>query len=277
MCIFRAKAEWSLLTFIFGLVRPHVAGMPFPEDDCPHGWSTSLLMSSKEAWRLLLRSHGNAKPSVVRKKKGRGEGACSEPQRVEVSRRGFLQGAGGAVAGALVVGEEAKAEPTVSLVGEGEVTLQVNGSARAVMVEPRTTLLDALRIRLTDPLTGTKLVCDRGTCGACTVLLDGDPVCSCLLLAVDAVGREVTTVEGLAPSGEQNAVQRAMCKHDGSMCGFCTPGIIVTLSALLEKKPGATQGDVKEGLSGNYCRCGTYPHVFEAAAEAGRELSGGGK
>ncbi len=213
----------------------------------------------------------------VSKTKGDGEGACSNPQRVEVSRRGFLQGAGGAVAGALVVGGEVKAAPTVSLAGEGEVKLRVNGSDRAVMVEPRTTLLDALRIRLEDPLTGTKLVCDRGTCGACTVLVDGDPVCSCLLLAVDAVGRDITTVEGLAPAGEQNAVQRAMCKHDGSMCGFCTPGITVTLSALLKKKPSSSQAEVKEALAGNYCRCGTYPHVFEAAAEAGRELTGGGK
>ena len=214
---------------------------------------------------------------LVRNEKGNEEGACSDSDRVEVSRRGFLQGAGGAVAGALVVGGEEKAQPTVAHVGEGEVTLRVNGADRPVMVEPRTTLLDALRIRLTDPLTGTKLVCDRGTCGACTVLLDGAPVCSCLMLAVDAVGRDVTTVEGLAPAGEQNAVQRAMCKHDGSMCGFCTPGITVTLSALLEKKPGASQAEVKDALSGNYCRCGTYPHVFDAAAEAGRELAGGGK
>jgi aerobic-type carbon monoxide dehydrogenase small subunit (CoxS/CutS family) len=234
-------------------------------------------VKSKEASPLLLPGHRNAIAVAVRNKTGTGEGEKSQPIGVEVSRRGFLQGAGGAAAGALIVGPESRAKPTVSISGETEVKLKVNGDLRALTVEPRTTLLDALRIRLTDPLTGTKLVCDRGTCGACTVLLDGEAVCSCLMLAVDAVGREVTTVEGLAPDGEQNAVQRAMCKHDGSMCGFCTPGITVTLSALLDKNPSASQGEVKEALAGNYCRCGTYPHVFDAAAEAGRELSGGGK
>jgi len=155
------------------------------------------------------------------------------------------------------------------------MTLRVNGEDREVTVEPRTTLLDALRIRLEDPLTGTKLVCDRGTCGACTVLMDGAPVCSCLVLAADAEGHEITTVEGLAPAGEMNPVQRAMCKHDGMMCGFCTPGITVTLTAFMAERPDASKDEVKEALSGNYCRCGTYPHVFDAALEAGRELQGG--
>jgi len=175
------------------------------------------------------------------------------------------------------VGAEAKPSPPGVIKGEVEAKLMVNGEERKVSVEPRTTLLDALRIRLEDPLTGTKLVCDRGTCGACTVLLDGDPVCSCLVLALETVGKEVTTVEGLAPAGEMNAVQRAMCKHDGMMCGFCTPGITVTLSALMEKNPGATYDEVREALTGNYCRCGTYPHVFDAALEAGRELGRGGR
>ena len=194
---------------------------------------------------------------------------------VEVSRRGFLQGAGGAAAGALLIGPEAESAPSKSKAGERSVTLRVNGEDRPANVEPRTTLLDALRIRLEDPLTGTKLVCDRGTCGACTVLMDGAPVCSCLVLAEDAVGHEVTTVEGLAPSGEMNAVQRAMCKHDGMMCGFCTPGITVTLTAFMESKPEATRAEIQQALSGNFCRCGTYPHVFDAALEAGRELKEG--
>ena len=194
---------------------------------------------------------------------------------VEVSRRGFLQGAGGAAAGALLTGTEADAARRDLRKGEGPVTLLVNGEEREVSVEPRTTLLDALRIRLADPLTGTKLVCDRGTCGACTVLLDGAPVCSCLVLAADAVGHEVTTVEGLASEGQMNAVQRAMCKHDGMMCGFCTPGITVTLTAFMEENPDATRDEVREALTGNYCRCGTYPHVFDAALEAGRELKAG--
>jgi len=194
-------------------------------------------------------------------------------ESVEVSRRGFLQGAGGAAAGALLIGPDAKGAARESKSGERDVTLRVNGADRPVSVEPRTTLLDALRIRLEDPLTGTKLVCDRGTCGACTVLLDGAPVCSCLVLAVDAEGHEVTTVEGLAPAGEMNAVQRAMCKHDGMMCGFCTPGITVTLTAFMESRPEATREEIQHALAGNYCRCGTYPHVFDAALEAGRELT----
>lgn len=208
-----------------------------------------------------------------------GRVARREGEAASVSRRGFLQGAGGAAAGALLAGQAAEAAAAAPRVvrGEQELVLHVNGEERAVGVEPRTTLLDALRIRLEDPLTGTKLVCDRGTCGACTVLLDGDPVYSCLVLAMDVVDREVTTVEGLAPAGEMNAVQRAMCKHDGMMCGFCTPGITVTLSALLEKNPGASLAEVREALCGNYCRCGTYPHVFDAALEAGRELQRSGR
>lgn len=211
----------------------------------------------------------------MRRERGPSKAEAAPEDHVEVSRRGFLQGAGGAAAGALMVGSEAKAKPGKVRRGETPITLRVNGGDREVMVEPRTTLLDALRIRLEDPLTGTKLVCDRGTCGACTVLLDGAPVCSCLVLAADVEGQEVTTVEGLAPKGEMNAVQRAMCKHDGMMCGFCTPGITVTLTAFLKDKPDATQDEVRESLSGNFCRCGTYPHVFEAALEAGRELKGG--
>lgn len=213
----------------------------------------------------------------MRSQEGTHAKAGTDESSVEVSRRGFLQGAGGAAAGALLTGGEVEAAPARVVRGEQAIRLLVNGEEREVAVEPRTTLLDALRIRLEDPLTGTKLVCDRGTCGACTVLLDGDPVCSCLVLAMDVVDREVTTVEGLAPAGEMNAVQRAMCKHDGMMCGFCTPGITVTLSALLEKNPGASLAEVREALCGNYCRCGTYPHVFDAALEAGRELQRGGR
>jgi len=211
----------------------------------------------------------------MRRERGPSRAEADTEDRVEVSRRGFLQGAGGAAAGALMVGSESKANLGKVRRGEAPLTLRVNGEDREVLVEPRTTLLDALRIRLEDPLTGTKLVCDRGTCGACTVLLDGAPVCSCLVLAADTEGQEITTVEGLAPQGEMNAVQRAMCKHDGMMCGFCTPGITVTLSAYMEQNPDATRDEVREALTGNFCRCGTYPHVFDAALEAGRDLKAG--
>jgi xanthine dehydrogenase YagT iron-sulfur-binding subunit len=159
-----------------------------------------------------------------------------------------------------------------------ELELEINGAKQKVSVEPRTTLLNALRNHCTPPLTGAKVVCDRGSCGACTVHLDGQPVYSCMTLAADAVGRQVTTVEGLAKEGELTEVQRALCEHDGSMCGFCTPGFVMSITACLERKPGATLDEIKHACAGNLCRCGTYPHVFEAALAAGRALRAkGGK
>jgi aerobic-type carbon monoxide dehydrogenase small subunit (CoxS/CutS family) len=152
--------------------------------------------------------------------------------------------------------------------GEVKVTLQVNDQQRPVTVEPRTTLLSALRDRLEPAVTGPKLVCDAGTCGACTVLLNGKPVYGCSVLAIDAVGKKVTTVEGLGTPEALSPVQAAFVEKDAMMCGFCTPGFVTTLSALLRDTPHPNELQVREACKGNFCRCGTYPHIFKAAMAA---------
>lgn len=201
-----------------------------------------------------------------------------------VTRRGFLKGVGAAaVAADAVLGRAVvapAAEPTAKPAGEqaktvsGEVpvTLSLNGRSRTVTVEPRTTLLSALRDRLDPPLTGPKLVCNVGTCGACTVLFDGQPVYGCSVLAIDAVGRQVTTVEGLGTPEHMSPVQQAFVEKDAMMCGFCTSGFVTTVSALVRDKPNLTREQVQEGCKGNFCRCGTYPHIFEAAVAASKRV-----
>jgi aerobic-type carbon monoxide dehydrogenase small subunit (CoxS/CutS family) len=159
------------------------------------------------------------------------------------------------------------------LSGAVSVALDINGRRRDVSVEPRTTLLNALRNHLDPPLTGPKLVCDVGTCGACTVLMDGKQVYSCLILAVDAVDRKLTTVEGLGSPDSLNPVQSAFVEQDALMCGFCTPGFVTTISAYLKKNPHPTLDEVREACKGNFCRCGTYPRVFEAALAVARDGS----
>jgi len=151
------------------------------------------------------------------------------------------------------------------------VGLNVNGAQRTVQVEPRTTLLNALRNHLEPAVTGPKLVCDMGTCGACTVLIDDKPVYSCLVLAVDATNKKITTVEGLGTPEKPNAVQAAFVEHDALMCGFCTPGFVTTISAYLKKHPNPSLDEVREACKGNFCRCGTYPRVFEAALAAAKQ------
>jgi aerobic-type carbon monoxide dehydrogenase small subunit (CoxS/CutS family) len=138
-----------------------------------------------------------------------------------------------------------------------------------VQVEPRTTLLNTLRNHL--DLTGAKLVCDRGSCGACTVHVDGKPVYSCMMLAIDAQGKKITTVEGLAKGGRLTPVQQEMVNKDGYQCGYCTPGFVMSLTALLNENPNPTLDDVKMATSGNICRCGTYPRIFEAALAAAKK------
>jgi aerobic-type carbon monoxide dehydrogenase small subunit (CoxS/CutS family) len=145
------------------------------------------------------------------------------------------------------------------------VTLSVNGQDLELSIEPRTSLLSALRDVARPPLTGSKLVCDGGNCGACTVIVDGRPAASCMLLAVDAVGREVRTIEGLGTPEKMSDLQQAFCDHDGMMCGFCTPGMVVALTAELERNPRADEAELRAACAGNLCRCGTYPQVFEAA------------
>ncbi len=195
-----------------------------------------------------------------------------------ITRRGFLKGAGVAAAGtALLEGAQVFSREAVAATrgehngvkeygpGPIAVTLHVNGKEQTVHIEPRTTLADALRVDMA--LTGTKVVCDRGACSACTVLLDNMPINSCMTLAMDAVGHRVTTIEGLAKNGEMHPMQAAFVKHDALQCGFCTPGMVMTCSALLGKNPKPTEEDVRYAIAGNLCRCGTYPKIFAAAQE----------
>ena len=154
--------------------------------------------------------------------------------------------------------------------GAVRIDLDINGKTMFLEVEPRTTLAEALRDWL--DLTGTKVVCDRGACSACTVWIDGQPVCSCMTLAVDAVDRPIRTIEGLAIGEKLHPVQEAFIEHDAMQCGFCTPGMIMACAALLEKNKKPSLDDVKQATSGNLCRCGTYPKVFDATLAAATKM-----
>jgi xanthine dehydrogenase YagT iron-sulfur-binding subunit len=184
------------------------------------------------------------------------------------SRRSFLKtvGAGGVAAG--VLGPSATAEGQgVNAVGPGPVPIQltINGTVHRLEVEPRVTLLDAMRTRLN--ITGAKRVCDRGSCGACTMIVDGETVYSCSMLAIEAQGRAIRTVESFTQGTVLHPVQQAFCDHDGLMCGFCTPGFVTATVALLEKNPRPTAAQARKALDGNICRCGTYVRVLEAALD----------
>jgi len=195
--------------------------------------------------------------------------------RSGISRRGFLKGAGLTAAGtALLEGVHSLSAETspspqagVTHLGPGPVSvhLRVNGVEHAVDLEPRTTLAEALRNHL--GMTGTKVVCDRGVCSGCTVWLDKMPVNSCMTLAIDAIGHDVTTIEALSAGGEMHPLQAAFVKHDAMQCGFCTPGMVMSCAALLESNPHPTEQDVRQAVSGNLCRCGTYPKVFAATLD----------
>lgn len=149
------------------------------------------------------------------------------------------------------------------------ITLNVNGQRQQIDVEPRRTLLDALRIDL--GLTGTKLVCNAGNCGACTVLIDDVPMYSCLTLAIECEGRAITTIEGLARDGELNPIQHAFVQHDALQCGFCTPGQILSAHALLQRNPQPSEAEVVAGMSGNLCRCGAYRGIIAAVLSAAEQ------
>jgi xanthine dehydrogenase YagT iron-sulfur-binding subunit len=142
------------------------------------------------------------------------------------------------------------------------VTLTINGTTRTAELEPRTSLLDALRDHL--DLAGTKKGCDQGTCGACTVWIDGRRVLACLTLAIAAEGREVTTIEGLANGGEPHPMQRAFIEHDAFQCGYCTSGQIMSAVKLIEEGNASTDEDIAEFMSGNICRCAAYPNIRAA-------------
>lgn len=198
-----------------------------------------------------------------------------------LTRRGFLKGVGGGLAGTAVLSAAALTAPEQAgaaggaVLGPGKVpiALKVNGKLTKLEAEPRVTLLGVLR----DPLdlTGAKLICDRGECGGCTVLFDGRPVYACMMLAVDAQGKDITTVEGLARGDQLDPVQTAFIQHDALMCGFCTPGFVMSVRGLLNRNPNPTMDDVRRACAGNICRCGTYPKVFEAALAAAKLQKGG--
>lgn len=210
----------------------------------------------------------------MRRKKGK----LRELHKEGFSRRDFLKGASMAVSTGLLATQEAGAatpetEPGVLGPGAVPITLEINGKPHSLKVEPRVTLLDALRNRL--DLTGAKKVCDRGVCGACTVILDGRPVYACNLLAIEAEGHHIVTIEGLSTEDKLHPVMTAFVNHDAQQCGFCTPGFVVACKAFLDKHPDPTREDVERGLGGNLCRCGTYAGVREAVLEAAKTLKGG--
>ena len=193
-------------------------------------------------------------------------------EKKNLSRRQFLKGAGTAVVGTgiapAIIANCAKQPAVVEqkgfvAAGSVDVSLNVNGKAHKVKLQPRTTLLDTLREKL--QITGPKRVCDRGTCGACTVLKDGKPIYSCMMLAVDAQNSKIITAEGFGGEKNMSSVQKAFVDHDGLMCGFCTPGFVTAVHAVLATNPKASLDEIKEGCRGNICRCGTFNRVFEAA------------
>ena len=191
--------------------------------------------------------------------------------RVNFSRRNFLKTAGvGSLATAVTsVGvAEVAAQGGPAAIGPGDVpvTLMVNGKRLDLRIEPRVTLLNALRNRA--DLTGNKRVCDRGACGACTMIVDGRTVYSCSTLAIEVQGKPIRTVDGLASGATLHPVQQAFVDTDGLMCGFCTPGFVMATVALLERTPNPTLDQAKRGLDGNICRCGTFVRIMEAALKA---------
>ena len=186
-----------------------------------------------------------------------------------VSRREFLKIGGITVAVPLVAGPrvvEAAGEP-VKVYGPGKVPIEltVNGKKHALQLEPRVTLLDALRDSL--DVTGAKRVCDRAECGACTVLLNNKPVYACSILAIDVRGKDITTVESFMQGDKLHPIQQAFVENDASQCGFCTPGFVVATKAFLDKHPNPNPEEIRRGLSGNVCRCGTYHGIQQVVAQ----------
>ncbi len=193
--------------------------------------------------------------------------------RPGVSRRDFLKGLGttaitAAALSARGVAQELEQTNAEKAHGPGPepVTLSINREKKTFSLEPRTTLLEALRDHA--GLTGAKETCDRATCGACTVLLGDLPVYACSLLAIEAQDREITTIEGLAATGELTKLQQALVDKDGLQCGYCTPGVVISLTALLRRNPHPTEAEVRKACAGNLCRCGSYPRIFAAALAA---------
>jgi xanthine dehydrogenase YagT iron-sulfur-binding subunit len=210
---------------------------------------------------------------MMRRKKDKSRKALANKA---LTRRDFLKGASAAVSGGLLAGQAVVASGAPSggeVVGPGAVpiTLQVNGKSQNLSLEPRVTLLDALRNNL--DLTGAKRVCDRGVCGSCTVIMDEKPVYACSILAIEARGHNITTIEGLAQEGKLSPMMTAFVNNDAQQCGFCTPGFVVACTAYVQKHANPSREDVEKGLGGNLCRCGTYMGVRAAVLEAAKETS----
>jgi xanthine dehydrogenase YagT iron-sulfur-binding subunit len=200
-----------------------------------------------------------------------------DSQKIEdhagVSRRDFLKISTITAAVPLVAGPQTvlAAGEQVPVYGPGKVpiVLTVNGKKYNLQLEPRVTLLDALRDDL--DITGAKRVCDKAECGTCTVLMDNKPVYACSVLAIEAQGKQIETVESLMANGKLHPIQQAFVEHDASQCGFCTPGFVVACKSFLDKHPNPTPEDIRKGLSGNLCRCGTYAGIREAIAQSARK------
>ena len=192
------------------------------------------------------------------------------------SRRNFIGSVGiggGALGTGLLENEAIAAPPAMAGPGAVPITLTLNGKPVKVTVEPRVTLVDALRNYL--DMTGAKRVCDRGTCGACTVIMGGKTVYACSVLAVDAVGKNIETIEGLATGNNLHPVSRAFVDNDAQQCGYCTPGFVMACKGFLDEHPNPTEADINHGLGGNLCRCGTYMGIRKAVLQAAKEMKGG--
>ena len=190
----------------------------------------------------------------------------------QLSRRALIGGAAAATVAGLGPAEADAPEAVKGAAPRFELVLNVNGVDHTVAVEPQAMLAEVLRGPL--KLTGTKIACMRGACSACTVWLDGEPIPSCMMLAIEVGARKITTIEGLARGDELHPVQEAFLDHDALQCGYCTPGMAMAAAALLERNPNPTETDVKEAISGHVCRCGTYPHVVAATLAAARARKG---
>jgi xanthine dehydrogenase YagT iron-sulfur-binding subunit len=194
------------------------------------------------------------------------------------SRRGFIRGVGigsGALGTGVLETEAVAAPPAAVGPGPVPITLNINGKPVNLTVEPRVTLIDAMRNYL--DFTGAKRVCDRATCGACTVIMGGKTVYSCTVLAIDAQGKNIETIEGLATPGNLHPVSKAFYDNDAQQCGYCTPGFVMACKGFIDEHPNPTEEEVKHGLGGNLCRCGTYMGIRKAVLQAAKEMKGAPK
>jgi aerobic-type carbon monoxide dehydrogenase small subunit (CoxS/CutS family) len=194
------------------------------------------------------------------------------------TRRDFLKGFGGGAIGAAVapkiLAQESASIETKSgklpVFTKKQITLDINGEKYTLVVEPQETLLDLLREKLN--LTGAKKTCNQGECGGCTVLLDGEPVYSCLYLAIRADGKSIQTIENLADGKELHPIQQAFIDEDAYQCGFCSPGFIMTTAAFLKTNQNPDLKEIKKALSGNICRCGNYDRIYQAVEKAAKQM-----